>query len=43
MYFFLTIEYPLKGIWCTLRFLSGKSIKDVTKKSESETLATDTV
>ncbi|MBR2520817.1 MAG: MATE family efflux transporter [Oscillospiraceae bacterium] len=29
-YFFLTIEFPAKGIWCTARFLSGKSIRRVT-------------
>jgi len=30
MYFFLTIEYPGKGIWCSIRFLRHKSIRKVT-------------
>jgi len=33
-YFFLTIEFPAKGILCTIRFLSGKAIKDVTLREE---------
>ena len=33
-YFFLTFEFPGKGILCTIRFLSGKAIKDVTVKEE---------
>ena len=36
VYFFLRIEYPLKGLICLIRFLSGRWIKVIDAGKNSE-------
>ena len=39
VYFFLRIEYPLKGIACIIRYCSGKWIKVITSENRKESFS----